>query len=90
VKVARTAWFDGQLDLDPEKLIFIDETGTTTKMARLYGRAPRGERCRAAIPHGHWKRPAGLRIGGRAAAFELLRRPIGGPVDYPIAGTADK
>src|SRR3972149_10407062 len=50
VRVARTAWFDGQLDLDPKKLIFIDETGTTTKMARLYGRAPRGERCRAAIP----------------------------------------
>ena len=24
-------------------------------MARLYGRAPRGERCRAPIPHGHWK-----------------------------------
>ena len=30
----REAWFDGQLDLDPERLIFIDETGTTTKMAR--------------------------------------------------------
>jgi hypothetical protein len=62
--VTRTAWFDGQLDLDPEKLIFIDETGTTTKMARLYGRAPRGKRCRAAIPHGHWKTTtltAGLR-----------------------------
>jgi hypothetical protein len=64
VRVTRTAWFDGQLDLDPEKLIFIDETGTTTKMARLYGRAPRGKRCRAAIPHGHWKTTtltAGLR-----------------------------
>lgn len=24
-------------------------------MARLYGRSMRGERCRAAIPHGHWK-----------------------------------
>lgn len=24
-------------------------------MARAYGRAPRGERCRAAIPHGHWQ-----------------------------------
>jgi hypothetical protein len=74
VKVARTAWFDGQLDLDPEKLIFIDETGTTTKMARLYGRAPRGERCRAAIPHGHWKTTtltAGLRIGGLAAPMVM-------------------
>lgn len=74
VRVARTAWFDGQLDLDPEKLIFIDETGTTTKMARLYGRAPRGKRCRAAIPHGHWKTTtltAGLRIGGLAAPMVM-------------------
>ena len=27
----------------------------STKMARLRGRSLRGERCRAAIPHGHWK-----------------------------------
>jgi transposase len=54
VKSAREAWFEGQLDLDPERLIFIDETGATTKMARLFGRAPRGERTlhrRAA----HWR-----------------------------------
>jgi len=54
VKAAREAWFEGQLNLDPARLIFIDETAARTKMARLYGRAPRGERC-AAIPHGHWK-----------------------------------
>lgn len=24
-------------------------------MARMFGRARRGERCRAAIPHGHWQ-----------------------------------
>jgi transposase len=35
-------------------LVFIDETGTSTKMARLYGRSRRGSRCRASIPHGHW------------------------------------
>ena len=35
--------------------MFIDGAGTSTKMARRYGRAPRGERCRAAVPHGHWK-----------------------------------
>ena len=55
MKAAREAWFEGQLDLDPDTLVFIDETGATTKMARLRGRAPRGERCRAAVPHGHWK-----------------------------------
>ena len=35
--------------------MFIDETGASTKMARLYGRAPRGQRLRAGVPHGHWK-----------------------------------
>ena len=41
-------------------------------MARLRGWAPRGERCRAAIPHGHWKTTtftAGLRLGGLAAPW---------------------
>src|SRR5665811_2628746 len=67
VRLARQAWFDGQLDLDPAKLVFIDETGASTKMARLRGWAKRGQRCRAAIPHGHWKTTtftAGLRLDG--------------------------
>ena len=51
----RQAWFDAQPDLDPERLVFIDETGASTKMARRYGRTPRGERCRAPGPYGHWK-----------------------------------
>jgi hypothetical protein len=38
VKARRRAWFYGQLDLDAEKLIFIDETAASTKMARLRGR----------------------------------------------------
>ena len=53
VAARRQAWFDGQPEFDPERLIFIDESGASTKMARLRGRAPRGERCRAALPHGH-------------------------------------
>ena len=51
----RQAWFDGQLDLDPERLVFIDETWASTNMARTHGRAPRGERLRAPVPFGHWK-----------------------------------
>ena len=39
-----------QPDLDPERLVFIDETGASTKMARLRGRSKQGERCRAAVP----------------------------------------
>ncbi|RWF78058.1 MAG: hypothetical protein EOQ36_33880, partial [Mesorhizobium sp.] len=76
----RRTWFDGQLDLDPERLIFIDETAASTKMARLRGRSLRGERCRAAVPHGHWKTTtftAGLRLGGLAAPM-LLDGPMNG------------
>jgi len=55
VEASREAWFEGQLDLDPRKLVFIDETSISTSMARRFGWAPRGERCRASIPFGHWK-----------------------------------
>lgn len=67
----RRDWFDGQLDLDRAKLVFIDETGLSTKMARLRGRAPRGERCRAGVPHGHWTTTftGALRLTGMTAPF---------------------
>jgi hypothetical protein len=51
----REAWFEGQLDLDPERLVFIDETWASTNMARTHGRCRRGERPYVGDPHGHWK-----------------------------------
>jgi transposase len=54
--------------------VFVDETGASTKMARLRGRATRGERCVAAIPHGHWKTitfVGGLTLGGVIAPMTL-------------------
>ena len=42
VAARREAWFELQPELDPLRLVFIDETGATTKMARLRGRSPRG------------------------------------------------
>ena len=76
----REEWFDGQLDLDPEQLIFIDETWASTNMARRYGRAPRGERLRAGVPHGHWKTTtfvAGLSRTGMIAPW-VLDGPMNG------------
>ena len=74
MKAAREAWFEGQPDLDPARLVFLDETWTSTNMARTRGRSPRGERLRSPIPHGHWKTTtlvAGLRLSGIAAPFVL-------------------
>lgn len=54
--------------------MFLDETGATTKMARRHGRAPRGQRLRASVPHGHWKTTTfigGLRLGGMTAPMVL-------------------
>jgi transposase len=51
----RQDWFDAQPDLDPARLVFIDETWASTNMARRKGRCPRGERLRMGVPHGHWK-----------------------------------
>ena len=41
--------------MSPERLVFIDETWAATNMARRHGRARRGQRVVAAVPHGHWK-----------------------------------
>lgn len=61
---AGVAW---QSQLDPAPLVFLDETAATTKLAR-------GHRCRAAIPHGHWKTTTlvcGLRVEGLTAPMVL-------------------
>jgi transposase len=39
----------------PEKLKFLDESGVTTQMTRLWARAPRGERVQEATPDGRWQ-----------------------------------
>jgi transposase len=77
----RLSWRAAQPDLDAARLVFIDETGASTKMARLYGRSLRGTRCRAAIPHGHWKTTTfvgGLRLAGMTAPM-VLDGPMDGP-----------
>jgi transposase len=60
------------------RLVFIDETGTTTKMTRLRGRALKGKRLKATAPFGHWKSEtfiAGLRDDGLVAPF-VIDRPM--------------
>jgi transposase len=48
-------WKENQPHLDPARLVFIDETGASTNMARRYGRCSVGERLLCKEPWGHWK-----------------------------------
>jgi len=41
--------------LDPSRLVFLDETWASTRMARTLGRCPRGQRLTATVPHGRWR-----------------------------------
>jgi transposase len=56
IQEERAAFCERIHQLDPKDLVFIDETGITTAMTRLYARAPRNERARGSAPCGHWRR----------------------------------
>ena len=74
VAKVRAEWKDSQSALDPKRLIFLDETGTTTNMVRTRGRCKRGQRLIGKVPFGHWKTTtfvAGLRCGALTAPFVI-------------------
>ena len=76
----RAQWTKYQDRVEPERLVFIDETWTKTNMAPLRGWAPRGKRLVAKVPHGNWKTTtfvAALRLD-RIEAPWLLEGPIDG------------
>jgi transposase len=65
--------------MDPERFVFLDETGASTNMTRRYGWGPRSERLVDATPWGHWSTTtfvAGLRASGIVAPWV-----IGGAMD---------
>ncbi|WP_408644568.1 IS630 family transposase [Verminephrobacter eiseniae] len=79
VQADRVAWKESQPALDATKLVFLDETGTSTNMTRTRGRSPKGQRCIASVPHGHRKITtfiAGLRVNAVTAPMVL-----DGPMD---------
>ena len=88
VRQAREAWKaerQPKMRAEPHRLIFIDETGTNTKMTRARGRCERGERLRSKAPFGHWKTQtfvAGLRCGALTAPWV-----IDAPMDRTIFET---
>lgn len=70
----RAVWRLLQAGLDPDKLVFLDETWAKTNMTRPRGRAPCGERLVCHTPFGHWKTTtflAGLRLSGLTAPLVI-------------------
>lgn len=65
--------------IEPERLVFIDETWTKTNMAPLRGWAPQGQRLNAKIPHRRWKTTTFL----AALRHDRIDAPwlIDGPID---------
>ncbi len=77
---ARALWREDQARLEPTRLVFIDETWVSTNMVRRYGRAPRGQRLIARVPHGHWKTTTFL----AALRCDAITAPC--VIDGPING----
>jgi transposase len=77
IRQARRDWVDHRQPLmrqAQDRLVFIDETGTNTKMTRLRGRSRQGQRLYANAPFGHWKTQtfvAALRSTGLSAPFVI-------------------
>jgi len=82
---------------ESHRLVFVDETGTTTKMTRLRGRCLKGKRLRCIAPFGHWMTQtfiAGLRCGSLTAPFvidaPMNRRIFETYVETQLAPTLNK
>jgi transposase len=74
VAAARRAWRVETGGIAPERLVFLDECGVLTGMARLWGRSPRGTRACGTVPCGHWTRLTvlgALGTGGVVAAMAV-------------------
>jgi transposase len=62
----RRRWRAHQHRVDPDRLVFVDETWMRTDMTRMRGWCPRGTPLLAKVPHGRWRTltfVAGLRRG---------------------------
>lgn len=96
-EAARATWREQVAQLDPQQLVFVDESGTHTSLTRLYGWAPHDQRATGSVPRNHGKNttlvaaltPDGLQapwaIEGAmdTAAFERYVEEVLGPTLRP-------
>ncbi len=75
VAAARCEWIakrQPRMRREAHRLVFVDETGTSTKMVRTRGRCAKSQRLKGHAPFGHWKTQtfiAGLRRNRLTAPF---------------------
>ena len=77
----RAFWQRHQGAVDPRRLVFVDETWTKTNMTRTHGRAPRGQRLVARVPHRRWTTMTFI----AALRSDRIEAPC--VIDGPINGT---
>jgi transposase len=51
----RSQWKQSQEEIDPDRVVFIDETWAKTNMTRTYGRSQQGTRVIQQVPNGRWE-----------------------------------
>jgi len=84
VQALRQAFGQKMAALDPERLVFVDESGATTAMTRTHGRSPRGQRVYGTAPGG-WQSltlVSGMRLSGVVAPWTFA-----GATDGPAFAT---
>ena len=76
---ARTAWRQATAQLDPQQLVFVDESGTNISLTRLYGWAPHDQRATGSVPRNH----------GKNTTLVAALAPDGVQVPWMIEGAMD-
>jgi transposase len=80
VAAQRSHWHERLAAGSSRRLVFVDESGANTKMTRLYGRCPIGQRLVAPVPQGHYQTStliAAVRLSGPCAPW-LFEGPMDG------------
>lgn len=78
----RYQWRASQAQIDPNKVVFIDETWAKTNMTRRYGRAPRGARLIEKTPYGRWQTTTFL--GALRAQGFIAPLTVDGTINGPL------
>ena len=83
IVAARASWCAELAKIDPQHLVFLDESGIDTRLTRSHARAVRGERAVGKVPWGHWQRLTVLGALGLDGVTAHLRGELWQEADIP-------